>query len=479
MVEGRTQHLDGLRVPSTADEEFGETQGGRDVARMDPERLPVAGFGIRRPPEHLQHQGAVGQRSGARRTAGAVQHLIEEGKRASRIATHCKRGGGGGANSGGGPLAARFQYPIEEDRRRGRVASPQPGVGQPARRAQGSAFEQPATSRNQRGEEGGGSAGIPGKQIHPRLPDQERRLRRIPGGAGVRHARRLLERATVEQQAQQLHPLVPAGVADGGEQQVATAGPEATFLVAGEQPPPLGGASGIRILGQQLPEPEAHRRVVRRLGDRPPEPADGFFASAEQAEETAHFVDHTAGRLGRPHRSLEERQRPRVVVLGEAQPPAFQVQSRRIVGSGGTQQLPGFVSKAGLAELGREFQPQRLGERDVESQQLAQDFERRAIPAEHGEQPDMQDQRRGVPGTCLQRPDRGRIIEQPDVRLGAQALQRRVLSRRPGGIEDFKNRREVLFLKQPARFGEQRRVPLGGAGCCPEQQRQGERRHGR
>ena len=161
------------------------------------------------------------------------------------------------------------------------------------------------------------------------------------------------------------------------------------------------------------------------------------------------------------------------------QPPAFEGQGRGIARSRGPQHLPGFVRETGLPEFGREFHPERLGERGVERQQFAQDGARLAVAAQHGEQTDTQGQRCGVPGTGLQRRDRGRVVEQPDVRLGAKALKRRVLPARPGRVEVFENRGEILLSEQLPHLGQQLRVGLACPGRSPKQQGQGERRHGR
>ena len=157
----------------------------------------------------------------------------------------------------------------------------------------------------------------------------------------------------------------------------------------------------------------------------------------------------------------------------------FQGQRRGIARSGRTQHLPGFIGEAGLTEFGRELHPERLGERGVESQQFVQDAARLTVPAQHGEQPDTQRQRRGVPGTGLQRRDRRRVVEQTDVRLGAKALQRRVLPSLPGRVEEFEYRDEILLPEALPHLCQQPCVRLARSGRPPEQQGQEERRHGR
>ena len=261
MFQGGSEHLHGLRTPSGAEQQFGEAQRSGGRCRIGFQGFPVAGFGVRAAPQEFEHEGAVGQRPGARRTRGAVQHLIEERERPRRIAAHRECGRGGGPNPGRDSLAARLQHAFEERRCRPRVASPQPCLGQPAGRAERRSLQGFAGPGHEGSENLGGSAGVPGKQLYPRPANCERRFPRIPGRGGLRHARRLRHLTAVEQQSQQLHPIVPAPVADRGEQQVAAAGPKPALLVAREQPPPLGGQIGIRILGQQLPEPEANGRI--------------------------------------------------------------------------------------------------------------------------------------------------------------------------------------------------------------------------
>lgn len=71
-------HAGGFLGEAGAKQQVRQTQGCRGVRGIGSQRLAVAGFGVRGPPEHLQHQGAVGQRSRARRTRGAFEHLVEE-----------------------------------------------------------------------------------------------------------------------------------------------------------------------------------------------------------------------------------------------------------------------------------------------------------------------------------------------------------------------------------------------------------------
>lgn len=100
-------------------------------------------------------------------------------------------------------------------------------------------------------------------QVRPRPSDLEGRIPGIPRRRRLHHAAGFLRFAAVEQQAHQLHPVVPASVADRGEQQVTAPCPQPTFLVSQEEAPPLGGPVGIRILSEQLAEPEARRRIRR------------------------------------------------------------------------------------------------------------------------------------------------------------------------------------------------------------------------
>lgn len=157
----------------------------------------------------------------------------------------------------------------------------------------------------------------------------------------------------------------------------------------------------------------------------------------------------------------------------------FQGQGRGIARRRGTEHLSGLVRETRLPEGGREFHPERLGERGVERQQLAQDLARLAVPAQHGEQPDAQGQRLGVPGAVFERRDRGRVVEQPDMRLGAQAFHRRLLPSRPGCIENLESRDEILLPEPLPRLRQQLEVGLSGARRSPEQQGQCEARHGR
>lgn len=233
------------------------------MGRVGFQRLAVAGLRLRRTAEHLEYQAAVGQRSGTGRTRGAVDHLAKERQGPGGIPAHRECGRGGGADSGRNRLATRRQDAVEERRRTRRVSSPQPGVGQPTGRAERRSFQGFARPRHEGSEDLGGSAGVPGKKLHPRPADLDRRLPRIPGRGGLRHARRFHRLAAVEQESQQLYPLVPAPVADRGQQQVPAAGPEPALLVAREQPLSLRSEVGVRILGQQLPEAEANGRLVR------------------------------------------------------------------------------------------------------------------------------------------------------------------------------------------------------------------------
>ena len=252
-----------LRVPSGAQQEFGEAQRRCGVSRVGLQRLAVTGLRFGRTAEHLQHQGAVGQRPGTGRTRGAVEHLAEERQGPGRIAAHREGGGGGGANPGRKPVPAGFQDPLEQIRCRPRVAAAQPGVRQPARGAQGSALERRPGAGNERSEDLGGGGRIPREQMDPRAADVEGRIPRIASRSRLRHPQRCRRIAAVEQQPQQLDPVVAAPFAQRREQQVAAARAEPASLVAGQQAPPLGRQTGIRILREQLPEPEADRGILR------------------------------------------------------------------------------------------------------------------------------------------------------------------------------------------------------------------------
>ena len=252
-----------LRVPSGAQQEFGEAQRRCGVSRVGLQRLAVTGLRFGRTAEHLQHQGAVGQRPGTGRTRGAVEHLAEERQGPGRIAAHRERGGGGGANPGRDPVPAGFQDPLEQIRCRPRVAAAQPRVGQPARRAQGGALKRLRGTGDQRSEDLGGGGRISREQMDARPADVEGRIPRMAGGSRPRHAHRFRRITAVEQQPQQLDPVVPAPFPQRREEQVAAAGAEPASLVAGQQALPLGREAGIRILCKQLPEPEADRGIPR------------------------------------------------------------------------------------------------------------------------------------------------------------------------------------------------------------------------
>ena len=82
MFQGRAKHLGRLLAPSGTEEQLREAQRRSGVGRIGLERPAVAGFGLGGTPEHFQHQGAVGQGPGARRTRSAIQHLVKERERA-------------------------------------------------------------------------------------------------------------------------------------------------------------------------------------------------------------------------------------------------------------------------------------------------------------------------------------------------------------------------------------------------------------
>lgn len=288
------------------------------------QRLAVAGLRLGGPPEHLQHQGAVGQRPGAGRSDGAVEHLTEERERPGRIAAHREGGGGGGADPGRDRGAARLQHPVEQAGRRGRVPGAQPGVRQPARGAQRGARQRLPGTGDERSEDAGGGGRIPGEQVDARPADVEGGVPRIANRGGLRGAARVFEFAAVEQQAHQLHPLVPAPFMDRREQEVTAAGAEPALLVSRQQAPPLGGPVRIRILGEQLPEPEARRGIRRGFGDGPPEPRNRFLAPSEKGETPPELIRGSRGRAGRPDDGLEERQGSVVVVFRDVQPRALQ-----------------------------------------------------------------------------------------------------------------------------------------------------------
>lgn len=332
VFQGGTQHLGRLRAPSGAEQQLGEAQGRRRVGRIGFQGFPVTGFGFCGAPQHLQHQGAVRQRPGARRTGGTFEHLVEEGERAFRIPRHREGGGRGGANPGGNRVAARCQNAIEQRRRGRRVPTAQPGVREPASRAQRRAVQRLAGPGHERGEHAGSRARIPGQQVHPGLSDGEHRIRRIPDRGRLGHPRRLREVSTVEQEPQQFRPLVPAPFTERREQQVTTTRAEPAFLVAREEALPLVGDGGVRVLSEQLAEPEPRGGVLRRFRDGPPEPVNGFRAPSEERQSAAERMDGS-GRRARPlDDSFEEGQGALVVVLLDSLPRAFEDRRRRLAG---------------------------------------------------------------------------------------------------------------------------------------------------
>ena len=281
MFQGRAKHLGRLPAPSGTEEQFREAQRRSGVGRIGLQRLAVAGFGLARTPEHFQHQGAVGQGPGARRTRSAIQHLVEERERSGRIAAHRESGGGGGPNAGGDSVAARIQYSAEESRGCRRIPSPQPRICQPARGAEGRSFKCFAGTGYEGSENLGGSGGISRQQMRARPADLEGRIPRVPNRSRLRDAGRLHVVAAVEQQPQQFHPVVAplasrrarsaihhgSGdnpvVVDGSQQQVAATRPQPVLLVAGQETLALGGPVGIRVLGEQLAESKAGLRILR------------------------------------------------------------------------------------------------------------------------------------------------------------------------------------------------------------------------
>lgn len=199
MLQGGLHHGGSLRVPSCPQQELGKSQRRRSVGGVGLKRLAVAGFRFRGASEHFQHQGAVGQGSGAGRTRGAVEDLTKERQGPSRIAAHREGGGGGGADAGRNPFAARLQDPVEKRRRSGRIPFPQSHVGQPARGAQRGAVERFARPWDERGEGLGRGVEIPQLQMRPRPTNVEGRIPRVSKRRRVRDTRRFHGVAPVEQ----------------------------------------------------------------------------------------------------------------------------------------------------------------------------------------------------------------------------------------------------------------------------------------
>ena len=449
------------------------------MGRIGFEGSPVTGFGVRRTPQHLEHQRSVRQRSGARRTGGAFEHLIEEPQRALRISGHGEGGGGGGADPGRDPGAARRQNAVEEPGRGGRIPFPQPGVREPAGRAQRGAFQRLVGLGYQRDEHAGSRARLPGEQMHAGLPDGEHRVRGIPERGRPRHPRRLREIPAVEQESEQFRPFVPAPFAERREQQVPTAGPEPARLVTREEAPPLGGQGGIRILGEQLAEAEPGGGVPRRFRDGPAKPPNRFAAPSEEREGAAELLGGAGRRARRGEGGFEERQGARVVVRFDSQPRAFQDRGGQLAWDRRTEDAARLGQEARSAKLRRQFHPGLLGKPLVEVEQRGDGHPRLVVAAQDGEQPDAERQAVRVRARTRERGHRRRVIEKPHMGLGAQAEQRRVRSVRPGRIEYREDGREVLGAEQLADLGLQARVRLREPRRSPEQQGECEGRHGR
>lgn len=461
------------------------------MGRIGFQGCSVTLLGFRGAPEHLQHQSAVREGSGARRARSAIEHLVEERERPCRIAAQRERGRGGGANPGGDSLTARLQNAIEERRRRGRITPPEARLRQPAGGAQRGAVEWLSGAGDQRSEHPGSGGGISGQQLEPPLTDLERRIPRVPERSRPQNAMGFDNVVAVEQQSQQFHPvaatlrgrgspgpaLVP--VLDCGKQQSAAPRPLPVPLMAGEETPALGNPVGIRILSKHLAQPEPGGGILRQLRHGPPQPDDGFLAPPEKCETATVFVGGPGGGMFGGGCRFEEGQGSLVVVFGEPQFPAFERPCRRLAGGGRAEEPPRLRHETGFAELRGEFPAGLLGNFPIEGQQVGENVARFFVPAQHGEQPDPKRKRLGVTRTTIERCDRRRIVEQPDVRLGAKPEQGRMRSPRAGGVQNPQHRGEVFPFQQTAGLRQHPGIGLEDRAASPEEEDERQRRHGR
>ena len=105
----------------------------------------------------------------------------------------------------------------------------------------------------------------------------------------------------------------------------------------------------------------------------------------------------------------------------------------------------------------------------VEGQQFVHRGARFVVPAQHGEKADAERERVGFRAGPLEHLDRRHVVQEPDVRIGAEPEQRRVGSIRTGGIQHVQHRGEVLPVEQAADLHQQRRVRLGNPEPGPDQ----------